>query len=181
MDNGKTAVITAYGHDKVIDKIAVNLFESSMIGYTGYRDDSNAIAYCESINSPESPGVEWAFAKIVSENTQYEIGEFLPLKFNVLLKLDNVTIQRVLMKVNSKDLALALKNTTNETTGKIREKIFENMTKTAIQILEEDMVSMGPVQLRDVIQAQEKILNIIIDLNRAYQIVIPDSRGGTPE
>jgi flagellar motor switch protein FliG len=55
------------------------------------------------------------------------------------------------------------------------------MTKTAIQILEEDMVSMGPVRLSDVIQAQEKILNIIIDLNRAYKIVIPDSRGGTPE
>ena len=180
MDNGKTVVITAYGHDKVIDKIKVNLFESSMIGYTGHRDDTNAMIYCDAINGPESPGVEWAFAKIVSENTQYEIGEFLPLKFNILLKLDNVAIQRMLMKVNSHDLALALKNT-DETTGKIRKKIFENLSETASQILKEDMEYMWAVRLRDVIQAQEKILDIIIDLNRAYQIFIPSSKGGTSE
>jgi hypothetical protein len=160
MGNLKSAVITAYGHDKVIDKIAVKLFDKS--GTEHSYDDSKAITYCDTINSPESQEEAWAFAKIVSENTQYSINEFLPLKFDILLIMDNVSIQRVLMEVDNNELAKALKGA-NE---KIQREIFNNMSERAVQILKEEMEYMGPVRLKDIIDAQEKILKIIIDLDK---------------
>jgi hypothetical protein len=164
MSNAKSAVITAYGHDKVIEKILVSLFDKIELDYS-----PDAITYCNTINGPESEEEEWVFAKIVSENSQYAVKEFLPLKFDILLKMDNVAIQRVLMKVNSQDLAMALKGT-DETIGEIKEKIFSNMSKTAVQILKEDFRYMPPLWNKDVMEAQEKILKIIIDLEEKHKI-----------
>jgi hypothetical protein len=78
MGNEKTTVITVYGHNKAIDKIAVSLFDTPKRDYYSPIDDSNAKTYCDTINDIKLEGESWVSAKIVSENVQYTLDAFLP-------------------------------------------------------------------------------------------------------
>jgi hypothetical protein len=81
MGNRKDIVVTAYGHGKTISRIAVSLFEISENSYH-YNHGSDAETYCNAINSLELKDDSWAFAKILTENSQYPLGVFLPLEFS---------------------------------------------------------------------------------------------------
>ena len=177
MASGKTVVVTTYGHEKTIDKIAVSMFDKSESGYYGSTNDSNAQTYCDTINSLELKGDLWIFAKIISENTQFSLDEFLPMTFDLLLRLDDKAIQKVMREVDSQELAKALKGESEA----VQERIFSNMSKNAAQMLKEDMKYMGPIRIRDVKKAQEKIQYIIRHLEQMGEIVISYSRGDTTE
>ncbi len=92
--------------------------------------------------------------------------------FEDVIILDDRAVQRVLRDVSKEDLALALKGASDE----VKEKIFKNMSKRAAEALKEDMDYMGPVRVKDVEEAQRKIVNIIRKLDEAGEIII--SRGG---
>ncbi|MBO8159347.1 flagellar motor switch protein FliG [Thermosyntropha sp.] len=95
--------------------------------------------------------------------------------FEDIVMLDNRSVQRVLREVESQDLALALKGASTE----VSQKIFSNMSSRAAEMLKEDIEFMGPVRLRDVEEAQQRIVNIIRRLEEAGEIVI--ARGGGDE
>ena len=57
--------------------------------------------------------------------------------------------------------------------------IFNNMSKRLAEMIREDMEFMGPVRMKDVEEAQQKIVNIIRKLEDSAEIVI--SRGGGDE
>jgi len=95
--------------------------------------------------------------------------------FEDLVMLDDHSIQRVLRDVDMKDLALALKTASAEVSG----LIFKNMSKRASEMLKEDMNMMGPVRLRDVEEAQQKIVNVVRQLEDSGEIII--ARGGEDE
>lgn len=95
--------------------------------------------------------------------------------FEDILKLDDRSIQLVLREVDTRDLAVALKGASDE----VKEKIFKNMSKRAAQILKDELEFMGPVRVKDVEEAQQKIINVIRRLEEAGEIVI--ARGGGEE
>ncbi len=96
--------------------------------------------------------------------------------FEDVTLLDNRSIQRVLREVDaSKDLPLALKVASEE----VKKKIFANLSKRAGENLKENMDFLGPVRLRDVEEAQQKIVNIIRRLEEQGEIII--ARGGGDE
>ena len=95
--------------------------------------------------------------------------------FEDIITLDNRSIQRFLREVENDVLATALKGANEEVAG----VIFNNMSKRLAEMITEDMQFMGPVRLRDVEEAQQKIVNIIRKLEDAGEIVI--SRGGGDE
>ncbi len=95
--------------------------------------------------------------------------------FDDILKLDDRSIQLVLREVNSSELAVALKGANEE----LKQKIFNNMSKRAQQLLKDELEFMGPVRVKDVEEAQQKIINIIRRLEEAGEIVI--ARGGGEE
>jgi flagellar motor switch protein FliG len=170
MANKKSIVITAYGHDKTIDKIAVSTFESSGDDRY-YSQETDAETYCNTINALELKGDSWVFAKKISENSQYALNVFLPLKFSdVIMQLNNMAIQKTLREIDSQEIAKALKSESEE----VKERIFSNMSKRASQMLKEDIEYMGPIRLKDVEKSQETILNIIRRLDQTGEIVIPD-------
>lgn len=92
--------------------------------------------------------------------------------FEDVITLDDVSIQRVLREVESKELALALKGCSEE----VANAIFKNQSKRASASLKEDIEFLGPVRLMDVEKAQQKIVSIIRRLEDAGEIII--SRGG---
>jgi flagellar motor switch protein FliG len=95
--------------------------------------------------------------------------------FEDILQLDNRAIQRFLREVDNSLLALALKGATEE----VQNVIYNNMSKRLAEMIREDIEYMGPVRLKDVEEAQQKIVNVIRKLEDAGEIII--SRGGGDE
>ena len=95
--------------------------------------------------------------------------------FEDILSLDDRAIQRVLRDVDNADLALALKGATEE----VQNVILNNLSKRLAVMIREDMDFMGPVRMKDVEEAQQKIVNVIRKLEDSAEIVI--SRGGGDE
>ena len=95
--------------------------------------------------------------------------------FEDILSLDDRSIQRVLREVDNNELATALKSANEE----VQTVIFNNLSKRLVAMIKDDMDFMGPVRLKDVEEAQQKIVNIIRKLEDSGEIVI--SRGGGDE
>ena len=95
--------------------------------------------------------------------------------FEDILLLDDRAIQRVLRDVDNNDLSIALKGANEEVQG----VIFKNLSKRLAAMIKEDMEFMGPVRMKDVEEAQQKIVSIIRKLEDSAEIVI--SRGGGDE
>ena len=92
--------------------------------------------------------------------------------FEDILTLDDRSIQRVLREVDNNELAVALKSAGED----VQAAIFNNLSKRLATMIREDMDFMGPVRMKDVEEAQQKIVNIIRKLEDSGEIVT--SRGG---
>lgn len=95
--------------------------------------------------------------------------------FEDILLLDDRAIQRVLRDVDNSDLGVALKGANDE----VQAAIFKNLSSRLAAMIREDMEFMGPVRMKDVEEAQQKIVGIIRKLEDSAEIVI--SRGGGDE
>lgn len=92
--------------------------------------------------------------------------------FEDIVNIDNRSIQRIIRDIENADLQLALKVASEE----VREAIFKNMSKRMAETFKEEMEFMGPVRLRDVEEAQTRIVATIRRLEEAGEIII--ARGG---
>ncbi|MFN0147156.1 MAG: flagellar motor switch protein FliG [Dehalococcoidia bacterium] len=112
------------------------------------------------------------------EDNEPELAEQLKKKmfvFENVAMLDNRSIQRILREVEVRDLALALKSTPDP----VKQCILRNMSSRASAMLREDMDTSGAVRLRQVEEAQQRIVEVIRRLDEAEEIVI--ARGGDDE
>ncbi|WP_018932675.1 MULTISPECIES: flagellar motor switch protein FliG [Gracilibacillus] len=92
--------------------------------------------------------------------------------FEDIVTLDNRAIQRVIREVENDDLRLSLKVASDE----VKEIVFNNMSTRMAETFKEEMEFMGPVRLRDVEEAQSRIVSVIRRLEEVGEIVI--ARGG---
>ncbi|WP_062048709.1 flagellar motor switch protein FliG [Bacillus sp. JCM 19034] len=92
--------------------------------------------------------------------------------FEDIVTLDNRSIQRVIRDVENEDLQLSLKVASDE----VKEIIFSNMSQRMAEAFKDEMEFMGPVRLKDVEEAQSRIVSVIRSLEEAGEIVI--ARGG---
>jgi flagellar motor switch protein FliG len=92
--------------------------------------------------------------------------------FEDIVTLDNRSIQRVIRDVENEDLQLSLKVASDE----VKEIVFSNMSQRMSDAFKDEMEFMGPVRLRDVEEAQSRIVAVIRRLEEAGEIVI--ARGG---
>ena len=95
--------------------------------------------------------------------------------FEDILSLDDRSVQRVLREVDNNELAIALKGSNED----VQNLIFSNLSKRLATMIKEDMEFMGPVRMKDVEEAQQKIVKIIRKLEDSAEIII--SRGGGDE
>ena len=77
--------------------------------------------------------------------------------FEDILLLDDRAIQRVLRDVDNADLGVALKAANEE----VQNVIFKNLSKRLAAMIKEDMEFMGPVRMKDVEEAQQKVVSVI--------------------
>ena len=95
--------------------------------------------------------------------------------FEDIVMLDDRAIQKVMREVDTSELAKALKSVDSE----VQDKIYRNMSKRAATLLKEDMEYMGPIRIKDVEEAQQKIVSIIRKLEEQGEIVV--ARAGEDE
>ena len=124
-------------------------------------------------------GTEKTILESLSENNP-EIAEEvkkLMFVFEDIIALDDRAIQQVLKEVDTKELSLALKGVGEN----VAARLFKNMSERAASMLKEDMQFMGPVRVRNVEEAQQRIVNIIRKLEEAGEIIIARPGGGGEE
>ena len=95
--------------------------------------------------------------------------------FEDIVGLDDRAVQVVLRKVDSKDLAVALKGVRED----VREKITRNMSERAALALADEISILGPVRLKQVEEAQAVVIRQIRMLEEAGEIVV--ARSGADE
>lgn len=88
--------------------------------------------------------------------------------FEDIIILDDRSIQRVLKEIESKELSFALKAVSDE----VKNKILSNMSERASAMVVEEMEYMGPVRLREVEEAQHRIVEVIRRLEDEGEIVV---------
>lgn len=93
--------------------------------------------------------------------------------FEDIVMIDDRSLQLVLRDVDTKDLSLALKATNPE----VQAKVFKNMSKRAGDMLREEIEYMGPVKIRDVEEAQQRIVGVIRKLEDKGDITISRGKG----
>ncbi len=94
--------------------------------------------------------------------------------FEDLVLVDDKGMQKVLRRVETSKLSLALKGASEE----VKQKIFKNMSERAGVMLKEEIESIGAVRMRDVEEAQQTITRIIQELEAKSEIVINGRKGG---
>lgn len=92
--------------------------------------------------------------------------------FEDIVTLDSRSIQRVIRDCENEDLLLALKVSADD----VKNVVFKNMSSRMVETIKEEMEFMGPVRLKDVEEAQSRIVSIIRRLEDSGEIII--ARGG---
>lgn len=93
--------------------------------------------------------------------------------FEDIVLVDDKGFQKLLRKVETSELAVALKAASEE----VKEKVFRNMSQRAGEMLREEIADMGPVRMNDVSSAQQKITALIQDMEFKGELVISGRRG----
>jgi flagellar motor switch protein FliG len=93
--------------------------------------------------------------------------------FEDLVLIDNQGMQKLLRRVETGELALALKAASDE----VKEKIFRNVSQRAGEMLAEEIEALGAVRMTDVVTAQQTITRIIQEMESKGELVIGGRRG----
>ncbi len=93
--------------------------------------------------------------------------------FEDLVLVDDRGFQKLLRKVETMELAIALKAASEE----VKDKVFKNMSERAGAMLREEMEDLGPVRMNEVSDAQTAITSIIQEMEAKGEIIISGRRG----
>ena len=93
--------------------------------------------------------------------------------FEDLVLVDDRGFQKLLRKVETTELAIALKAVSEE----VKDKVFRNMSERAGTMLQEEIDDLGPVRMKEVSDAQGAITNIIQEMEAKGEIIISGRRG----
>ena len=88
--------------------------------------------------------------------------------FEDITLLEDKDVQLVLRQVDNADLAMALKGVNDE----VRAKVTSNMSERAATTLLEDVELLGAVLLRQVEEAQQKVILVIRRLEESGEITL---------
>lgn len=98
----------------------------------------------------------------------------LMFTFEDIIHVDDAGIQKALRDIESKDLALALKGSNDD----LKAKIFRNMSTRAAEMIKEEIEFMGPVRMKNVEEAQQKIVAVLRRLEESGELIVSGRGGG---
>ena len=95
--------------------------------------------------------------------------------FENILDMDDRSVQRFIQDCDVRDIVYALKSATDE----MKQVFFSNMSKRMSETVQGDLEITTNVRLKDVEEAQQRIVNIIRNLEDAGEVII--KKGGEDE
>jgi len=113
------------------------------------------------------------FATIITHNP--DLAQDIRAKmfvFENILDMDDRSIQRFVRDCDTKDIVSALKSASDE----MKQVFFANMSKRMVETVKGDLEITTNVRLKDVEEAQQRIVNIIRSLEDAGEVII--KKGG---
>lgn len=146
----KSRISTFFGPDSITDTMGINIAADILSAI-------DRSAEVRIFNALEVDNVEMA----------EEIRKQMFI-FEDIVNLDRKTVQVILAKVPNKDLAMALKSTTDA----VSRMAFENISQRVSEILHQEMDLLGKVRLGEVLEAQQKVVSLILEMERTQEIVI---------
>jgi flagellar motor switch protein FliG len=161
MDQVPTEVVQEV--DQMLQKEVRNLAKSDSSEVDGVSTLANIL------NEADRESEEHILSWIEEEDPQTaeEIRQLMFI-FEDLLKVDDRGFREILKHIDRQELTLALKTASEE----LKQKIFNNMSERAVEMLREDMEIMGPVRVSQVEEAQQKILRVAKQLEGEGKIVL---------
>jgi flagellar motor switch protein FliG len=128
----------------------------------------------EILNQTDEISSELILSEI--EETDAEMADQIKQKmfvFEDLVLVDDRGFQKLLRKVETVELATALKAAPDE----VKDKVFRNMSERAGAMLQEEIEDLGPVRMTEVANAQQAITSIIQEMEVKGEIIISGRRG----
>lgn len=155
-----------------------DLIEKEVVGRINAAASSKlggARRAAEILNMLDLPVGEPIMAAIKERNPELadEIDELM-FVFENILDVDDRGVQSLMREIPSETLLVALKGADD----RIRDKIFNNMSKRAAQTLRDDLEVMRPMRLSEVESAQKEILGVLKRLADSGDLVMSGGRGG---
>jgi flagellar motor switch protein FliG len=86
--------------------------------------------------------------------------------FDDLINVTDRDLQRILVEVEQRDLALSLKAASDP----LKEKLLSNLSSRASEMIKEEIELMGPVRVSDVDEAQRRIIEVAQQLEDQEEI-----------
>jgi len=123
----------------------------------------------KSLGSDSAIGIINRLTSIIMKDVGSKFAKKIRLRkvmFEDIAMLDDISIQLVLREVDLQDLFNALKGADDG----LRDRIFRNMSKRAAAMLKEDMEYMGPIRLKDVEEAKQRIISVICNYQKDGEI-----------
>jgi len=158
---------------EILEKIETTLRTEFMstLNHSKRRDSHEQMA--EIFNSFDRQ-TEARFITTLEEHSRDDAERIKALMFTFedLAKLESSAIQTLLTKMDKKELAMALKGANEQ----VKETFFKNMSGRTAKLLRDDMEVMGPVRLKDVDEAQGRMVSTAKDLAAKGEILIMKSK-----
>jgi flagellar motor switch protein FliG len=157
----------------IIKQIEQVLEKQVSAGFTsGASYGGGAKTVAEVLNRVE-PGAQKMILERLDEHSPALSEQIRALMFTFedLVTVDDRGLQRIIQEVDQKELVLALKAASDE----IVAKIFKNMSERTASIVKQEIEFLGPVRLKDVEEAQRKIVTITRKLGESGEIVLSAS------
>lgn len=129
---------------------------ANIIAYMDGKDESEIMSFLTSENQD-------AFQRIQDKLFPFER----------LATLDSRGMQTFLAEIDNDDLILALKGTTDN----IRESFYKSMSSKTVDLLKDDLDSLGPKKTGDLIDAQKRMIDVAKKMAEEQKIILPGMKG----
>lgn len=168
---GKISPQTLKQIERVVDEMA-GLTMSQTVGKIGGTKSLATILNRASVTLSKEilENIEQRDAEVAQEIKR------LMFLFDDIINIQDKDMQKIMREIDRKDLALALKVSDD----KLKNKIFANMSERASDLLKEELQYMGMVKLKEVEDAQAKIIDVVKALEEAGEISL-NIRGSKEE
>jgi flagellar motor switch protein FliG len=165
----RTAPEIVHEVEKVLERKMAAVFSQGFTFAGGVKD------VAEILNRIERATEKSIMADLAERDPELadEISRLM-FTFEDIIYVDDAGIQKTLREIESKDLALALKAANEE----VANKIYRNMSERSREMLKEEIEFMGPVKLKNVEEAQQKIVGVVRRLEEAGELVVSGRGGG---
>jgi flagellar motor switch protein FliG len=139
------------------------------LGSTGRKSYAGFRAVADMLNRLDQEASKGILEKIEMEAPKLAIGiRNLMFTFEDLLTVSETSIRELMSAVDKRILALALKGAKED----LKAHMFKAMSSRAVEMLKDDMESMGPVRTKEVARAQQEMLVLARSLEAEGKITL---------